>query len=119
MESLLMELRLAPMIGTRSWGGVVGIFGLRPLVDGGLLTQPEGAWWATKLGWELENRGVEPDIEVENLPGDVARGVDAQLDRGIAEVLKLHAESPPIKPEFGPVRDRSRKAYRGELSGSP
>jgi tricorn protease len=97
---------------------VVGIYGLRPLVDGGLLTQPEGAWWDTASGWGLENRGVVPDIEVENLPGDVAQGIDAQLDRGIAEVMKLHAENPPIKPEFGPVRDRSRKAFRGELRGS-
>jgi tricorn protease len=110
--------KLAPVIGTRSWGGVVGIYGLRPLVDGGLLTQPEGAWWDISQGWELENRGVVPDIEVENLPGDVAQGIDSQLDRGIAEVLKLHEENPPLKPEFGPVRDRSRKAYKGELSGS-
>jgi tricorn protease len=105
---------LAPVIGQRSWGGVVGISGLRPLVDGGLLTQPQVAWWDPQRGWELENQGVEPDIEVVNLPQDVARGIDAQLDRAIQEVLRLHEEQPPLRPEFGPVRPRGREAYREE-----
>ena len=52
-----------------------------------------------------------PDIEVQNLPQELARGVDAQLDRGIAEVLRLQAERPPLKPEFGPPVDKSRKGY--------
>ncbi len=107
--------KLAPVIGTRSWGGVVGIRGDKPLVDGGMLTQPEYAWWDPHLGWGLENRGVVPDIEIDNLPQEVARGIDSQLDRGIQEVLRLHEVSPPVKPEFGPVRPRSRDAYRPEL----
>jgi tricorn protease len=105
---------LAPVIGMRSWGGVVGIRGDKLMVDGGFLTQPEFAWWDPKQGWALENRGVIPDIELQNLPQDLARGVDAQLDRAIAEVLRLHGEHPPIEPKFGPVRDRSRGAYRDE-----
>jgi len=109
---------LAPVIGMRTWGGVVGIRGDKALVDGGLVTQPEFAWWDPRLGWGLENRGVVPDIEVEDLPQEVARGVDAQLDRAIEEVLRLHAEHPPLKPDFGPVRDRSREAYRKELEKS-
>jgi tricorn protease len=106
---------LAPVIGTRSWGGVVGITGLRPLQDGGLVTQPMVAWWDPREGWGVENHGVEPDIEVQNLPQDEARGVDAQLDRGIAEVLRLHAAEPPQEPDFGPVPPRTREAYRDEL----
>ncbi len=106
---------LAPVIGIRSWGGVVGISGLRPLQDGGAVTNPIVAWWDPRDGWDLENRGVIPDIEVQNLPQDLARGKDAQLDRGIAEVLKLHAEHPPVQAEFGKIRDRSRKAFAGEL----
>jgi tricorn protease len=106
---------LAPIIGKRSWGGVVGINNLRPMVDGGLLTQPAAAWWDAKSGWGLENRGVEPDIEVENLPQELATGVDAQLDRGIQEVMRLHAETPPLAPDFGPVRPRDRNAYEKEL----
>jgi len=106
---------LAPVIGTRSWGGVVGISSMRPMVDGGLMTQPESARWDARQGWELENNGVVPDIEVVNLPHDVAGGVDAQLDRGIEELLRLHREDPPLVPDFGPVRDRSREAYRREV----
>ena len=106
---------LAPLIGTRSWGGVNGIAALRPLVDGGLITQPQAAWWDPKDGWRLENRGVIPDIEVPALPQDLARGLDRQLDRGIEEVLRLHAEHPPVVPDFGPSRDRSRHGYEEEL----
>jgi len=106
---------LAPVIGKRSWGGVVGITGVRPLQDGGLVTQPVIAWWDQQKGWGVENHGVDPDIEVENLPQDLARGIDTQLDRGIAEVLKLHAAEPPVRPGFGPVPERTREAYRHEL----
>ncbi len=106
--------KLAPVIGMRSWGGVVGIRLDKLLVDGGLLTEPEFAWWDPKQGWSLENRGVVPDIEIQNLPQDLARGVDAQLDRSIDEVMKLHEAHPPVKPEFGPVRDHSREGFRGE-----
>ncbi len=105
---------LAPVIGMRSWGGVVGIRGDKTLQDGGMLTQPEFAWWDAKQGWGLENRGVIPDIEVQNLPQELAKGVDSQLDRGIREVLRLREERPPVKPEFGPARDRSREGFRKE-----
>jgi len=103
---------LAPVIGKRSWGGVIGINAVRPLQDGGLVTQPVAAWWDARKGWGVENHGVDPDIEVDNLPQDLARGVDAQLDRGIQEVLRLHAAEPPVEPEFGPVPARTRAAYR-------
>jgi len=106
---------LAPVIGERSWGGVVGINSIRPLVDGGIPTQPSSAWWDPRRGWAMENRGVEPDIEVQNLPQELARGVDSQLERAIREVMRLHGEKPPVKPEFGPVRPRSREDYREEL----
>ena len=79
------------------------------------MTQPESAWWDTKAGWDLENRGVDPDIEVQNMPQEVAGDVDAQLDRGIEELMKLHRQDPPQVPDFGPVRDRSRKAYGDEV----
>jgi tricorn protease len=105
---------LAPIIGTRSWGGVNGIRMNKRLVDGGMVTHPEFAWWDRRTGWGLEGHGVDPDIVVDDLPQDLARGVDAQLDRGIQEVLRLHQERPPQQPEFGPAPDRSRRAYRNE-----
>jgi tricorn protease len=107
--------KLAPVIGMRSWGGVVGIRGDKLLVDGGMLTQPEFAWWEPKRGWAIENHGVDPDIVIQNMPQDLARGVDAQLDRALEEVLKLRKEHPPIEPAFGPARDRSREGFRQEM----
>jgi tricorn protease len=106
---------LAPIIGTRTWGGVFGIAALRPLVDGGLITQSQAAWWDPRDGWGLENRGVIPDIEVPTLPQEIAVGIDRQLDRGIEEVLRLHQENPPVAPEFPPSVRRGRDAYRKEL----
>lgn len=108
--------KLAPVIGMRSWGGVVGIWALRPLVDGGILTEPEGAWNDPARGWTIENHGVDPDIVVENLPQDLSKGSDAQLDRAIAEVLRLRDTRPPTGPNLAPVRPRSRAAFAGELA---
>jgi tricorn protease len=107
---------LAPVIGQRSWGGVVGIRADKTLVDGGMVTHPEFAWWEPAKGWTIENHGVDPDIDVQNMPQDVARGVDAQLDRAISEVLSLHQKHPPIKPDFGPANPKTRDAYKQELT---
>jgi tricorn protease len=103
--------KLAPVIGMRSWGGVVGIRGDKPLVDGGLPTQPEFAFWDPTHRWGTENRGVIPDIEVQNLPQDVVRAVDTQLDRGLTEVGRLMVQHPAPRRDFGQVPDRSRKAF--------
>ena len=112
----IKALKLAPVIGTRSWGGVVGIRGDKKLIDGAVLTQPEYAffWPGDQRGWIVENEGVTPDIVVDNLPQEVARGVDAQLDRGIAEVLKLRDQHPPVKAEFPVEPEKGRKAFEGE-----
>jgi tricorn protease len=103
--------KLAPVIGMRSWGGVVGIRGDKPLVDGGMPTQPEFAFWDPKQHWGTENRGVIPDIEVQDLPQDLVRGVDTQLDRGLTEVQSLMAQHPAPQRDFGSIPDRSRKAF--------
>jgi len=103
--------KLAPVIGMRSWGGVVGIRGDKPLVDGGQPTQPEFAFWDPKQHWGTENRGVIPDIEVQDLPQDLVRGVDTQLDRGLTEVQRLMVQHPAPQRDFGSIPDRSRKAF--------
>lgn len=116
--AVIQREKLAPVIGKRTWGGVVGISGARQLVDGGLATEPEAAWWEPQGGWTIENHGVDPDIVVDDMPQDVAKGIDAQLDRGIEEVLRLKQAHPPIVPEFGPVRQRTREAFQGETAGT-
>ncbi len=110
---------LAPVIGQRSWGGIVGIRADKAVVDGGVLTQPEFAGWYPQGGWIVENHGVDPDIVVQNLPQELAKGVDAQLDRAIAELVRLHAENPPVKPEFGPAPLKTRDAFQKELPPAP
>lgn len=105
---------LAPVIGMRSWGGVVGIRADKQMTDGGGLTQPEYAFWWPAHGWGIENHGVDPDIEVQNLPQELAEGTDSQLLRGLTELEALWKASPPIVPDFGPAPDRSRGAFADE-----
>ncbi|MBC8105500.1 MAG: PD40 domain-containing protein [Anaerolineae bacterium] len=96
-------LGLGPLIGKRTWGGVIGIRMDKAFVDNGSSSQPEFAWWDSKRGWSLENRGVEPDIEVEYRPEDYIAGRDPQLDRGIEEMMKKLKESPIEKPKAPPL----------------
>ena len=95
------EAGLGPLIGKRSWGGVVGISPRGPLIDGGLVFVPLAGFNAPDGSWVIEGYGVDPDIEVENDPASVIAGQDPQLDRGIAEVLKAVEEKGmklPVRP---------------------
>src|SRR5207253_799942 len=71
--------KVGPLVGTRTWGGLVGIYGYPPLMDGGLVTAPRVAIYGLHGEWEVENHGIPPDIEVENDPASVAAGHDRQL----------------------------------------
>ncbi|MBC8031843.1 MAG: PD40 domain-containing protein [Pyrinomonadaceae bacterium] len=102
---MFREAGLGPLIGKRSWGGVVGIQGRGPLIDGGTVFVP-GSGLASKEGqWIIEGYGVDPDIEVENDPKSEIEGRDPQLERGISEVMaKLKTPVKlPAKPA-GPVK---------------
>jgi tricorn protease len=93
-------LGLGPLIGVRTWGGVVGIWPQQSLVDGTVTTQPEFGHWFTDVGYAVENFGTVPDIEVINRPQDYVAGRDPQLERGIAELITIIGSSPQI-PDFG------------------
>jgi tricorn protease len=93
-------LGLGPLIGTRTWGGVIGINPQNRLVDGTTTTQPYVALWFYDVEWGVENYGTDPTIEVFNRPQDQARGVDPQMERGLAEILRILEEDPPIEPAF-------------------
>ncbi len=90
---------LGPLIGMRSWGGVVGISGRGPLLDGGQVYVPLSATNGPDGKWIIEGHGVDPDIEVENDPKSVIEGKDPQLERAIKEVLKEMKEHPMRLPE--------------------
>jgi tricorn protease len=93
-------LGLGPLLGKRTWGGVVGIWPRQALVDGTVTTQPEFSFWFEDVGWGVENYGTEPDIEVDITPQDHARGVDTQLERAIAEIVALLEANPPSLPNL-------------------
>jgi tricorn protease len=86
------------LVGTRTWGGLVGILGFPLLMDGGMVTAPNLAIW-TEDGFVVENEGVPPDIEVEQTPKDVIAGHDPQLERAIQVVMEELAKNPPKKPK--------------------
>ncbi len=90
---------LGPLIGMRSWGGVVGISSRGPLLDGGQVFVPLSATNGPDGKWIIEGHGVDPDIEVENDPKAVIEGKDPQLQRAIKEVLKRMEENPMHLPE--------------------
>jgi len=93
-------MKLGPLVGKRTWGGVIGISPKDALIDGGITTQPEFSFWFEDVGWGVENYGTDPDIEVEFTPEDWVAGRDPQLQRAIAEALRLLAENPPTLPDF-------------------
>ena len=93
------EAGLGPLIGKRSWGGVIGITSHGPLLDGGSVNVPQFGTNGADGSWVVENVGVEPDIEVENDPRSVIAGRDPQLERAVEEVLRMMREDPKALPE--------------------
>ena len=94
---------LGPVVGVRTWGGVIGIDGRFSLVDGTDVTQPRYAFWLQKYGWDVENHGVDPDIEVRHTPADHDAPHDPQLDRAIAEALQRLDQTPAVRPPALPA----------------
>ena len=101
--------KLGTVIGMRTWGGAGGIEPHQELVDGGVTTPPQFAPYGDDGSWLIEGRGVEPDIEVQNMPGDVLRGQDAQLEAAIEYLMKRLQEDPMEIPPPPPYPDKSKK----------
>lgn len=104
---MFKHFQLGPIVGKRTWGGLVGILGFPPLMDGGGITSPNIAFW-TEQGYRVENEGVAPDVEVEQWPRDVNAGRDPQLDRAIQIALEALEKNPapPVQAPPLPVRVR-------------
>ncbi|MFD7604441.1 S41 family peptidase [Streptomyces mirabilis] len=94
VNAAIKALGIGPVVGTRTWGGVIGIDSRYRLVDGTLVTQPKYPFWLDGYGWGVENHGVDPDVEVVQTPQDYAAGRDAQLDEAIRIALAALAENP-------------------------
>ena len=90
--------QLGPLVGKRTWGGVVGIDPYHHLVDGTLTTQPEFSFWFVDVGWRVENYGTDPDYDVDIAPQDYRDGKDPQLDLALQlmeDALKGYAQVRP------------------------
>jgi tricorn protease len=86
---------LGPLIGTRTWGGLIGLSGNPPLLDGGTITVPTFRFLGTAGAWEVEGVGVAPDIEVIDRPDLVAQGRDPSLEKGVEVLLEALKKNPP------------------------
>jgi tricorn protease len=106
---LFRDMEIGPLVGTRTWGGLIGIWDYPSLIDGGVITVPRGGFYTEEGRWAVENEGVAPDIEVEITPRDFVDGRDPQLERAVAEALRLIEAGgvPAVVPEpAGPRRAR-------------
>jgi tricorn protease len=106
---MFRKFGLGKLIGRPTWGGLVGILGFPELMDGGSVTAPNLGFWTEEEGFGVENVGVPPDIEVEQLPAEVAKGRDPQLEKAIEVVLAELAAHPPKQPKRPPFPVRVRR----------
>ena len=99
--------KIGPLVGTRTWGGVIGMGGLPPMMDGSSVTAPGWAWWEPNPGggWVVENYGVDPDVTVEQRPDLEVQGHDPQLEKAV-ELAKegLKAMPPPLQRPPYPIK---------------
>jgi tricorn protease len=99
---MFRKFKLGPIVGQRTWGGLVGTLGFPTLMDGGSITAPNLAIWTKEEGWVVENEGVPPDIDVEQTPRDVINGRDPQLEKAIEVVMEALRTNPPVDPTRPP-----------------
>lgn len=104
---------LATVIGMRTWGGAIGIEPHQPLVDAGTVTPPQFGLFGLDRTWLIEGRGVEPDIEVENMPQEVLAGRDPQLEYALEFLQKQIEEDPKSYPAVPAYPDKSKSATGG------
>jgi tricorn protease len=100
---------IGPLVGTRTWGGLVGIYNYPPLLDGGFVTAPRVAIYGLHGQWEVENHGIAPDIEVENDPASVAAGHDLQLEKAVQVTLDALKKNPVTLPDHPPYPNYQSK----------
>jgi tricorn protease len=105
---LFRKAKVGPIVGKRTWGGLVGIGGYPALIDGGSVTAPRWGLYGTEGQWEVENVGIAPDVEVEEDPDLVRQGKEPQLERAVQLALEALSKNPPVRlkrpayPDYGP-----------------
>jgi tricorn protease len=97
------KMKLGPLIGTRTWGGLIGLSGNPPLLDGGSLSTPSFRFLSTEGKWDVEGVGVAPDIEVIDRPDEVAKGNDPSLEKAVEVLMEELRKNPPVKVTVPPA----------------
>ncbi len=105
----IRTLGIGPVVGTRTWGGVIGIEGFHELVDGTSMTMPKYSFWFDRFGWGIENYGVDPDVEVYISPDDWGAGRDVQLQAAVSLALEALAERPAAQAPTTEQRPSRRR----------
>jgi tricorn protease len=98
---------LGPLVGKRTWGGLIGISGNPQPIDGGFVSAPTFGFWNTEGKWDVEGHGVEPDFDIENAPHEMAAGRDPQLEKAIEVILDTLKKAPPPEPKKPVYPNRS------------
>ncbi|NVJ46425.1 MAG: PDZ domain-containing protein, partial [Cytophagia bacterium] len=100
------QMEIGPLVGTRTWGGLVGTWDTPPFIDNGRMVAPRGGFYNTDGEWDVEGKGIAPDIAVEQTPKLVIEGKDPQLEAAVKEAMRLlQTEEVTLKPEpAAPIR---------------
>ena len=120
---LFKKAQIGPLVGVRTWGGLVGIGGYPQLIDGGKVTAPRWGLYGTQGQWEVENHGIAPDVEVEQDPALTRKGHDPQLEKAVALALDALAAHPPAKlvrppyPDYGPRLPKPQQSAADAVGG--
>jgi tricorn protease len=111
---MFKEKKLGPLVGTRTWGGLVGTWDTPQFIDGGRMVAPRGGFFDVNGNWAVEGEGVAPDIEVHQTPKDVLLGHDPQLEKAVEEALRLlKGNEFQLQPEpKAPIRSKRPKGYQ-------
>jgi len=110
---LFNKMKIGPLVGTKTWGGLVGTWDTPPFLDGGRMVAPRGGFYDTDGKWAVEGVGISPDIAVEQTPADVIKGRDPQLERAVQEALNLlKTQGVELKPEPAPPVKYRRPAKK-------
>lgn len=106
MPFLFRQAKVGPLVGTRTWGGLVGTWDTPPFIDGGRMVAPRGGFYDVDGKWAVEGEGIAPDIEVHQDPAKVAKGEDPQLEKSVQVALDLlKTQGVTLKPEpAAPIR---------------
>lgn len=103
MPYMFRSRKIGPLVGKRTWGGLVHTADTPPFIDGGSMIAPRGGFFTREGKWAVENEGVGPDIDVENWPKDVIAGRDPQLERAVQEALRMLKEKPVVRATTEPA----------------